>query len=75
MANTILDLFHADPADGYVKGLREECERVLKEAGGVWTRDAVSKLYRVDSCIKESMRYSDFGIVGLPRRVSLPSAL
>lgn len=67
--NTILDLYSSHLSEGFVDGLREECDRVLAEFGGAWTKDAVSKLFRVDSTIRESMRFSDFGVVALPRRV------
>ena len=51
-------------------GIREECDRVSASSGGAWTRETVSRLFRVDSTIKESMRVSDFGVVALHRRVS-----
>lgn len=69
MANTILDLYSSDPSRNFVDGLREECDRVLTGANGIWSKDAVSALHRVDSTIRESMRFSTFGIVALPRRV------
>lgn len=68
--NTILDLYSSPPSAGFVDGLREECERVFASHGGIWTKDAVSQLHRVDSTIREAMRFSAFGIVALPRRVS-----
>lgn len=69
--NVILDMAMADPSLGYIEALREESARVLKEAGGSWTRHAVTKLKLVDSTIRESMRLSPFFIVGLPRTVIL----
>ncbi|KAF1852229.1 cytochrome P450 [Cucurbitaria berberidis CBS 394.84] len=69
LANALQDLFSEVPSIGSVEDLREECARVLKEAGGVWTKDAVSKLHLVDSTIRESMRISSFSILALPRRV------
>lgn len=72
LANALVDLFSQNPDIGIVEDLREECVRVLTESGGIWTQDAVSKLYRVDSVIRESMRVSSFSILALPRRVSIP---
>ena len=69
MANTILDLYSSDPACNYVEGLRNERDRVLAEADGLWSKEAVSALARADSTIKESMRLSTFGIIAQPRRV------
>ena len=65
--NVVLDLASADPS--IIPILREESARVLKEAGGQWTRQAVTKLKLVDSTIRESMRMTPFNSVGLPRKV------
>ncbi|KAI1334214.1 ent-kaurene oxidase [Xylariaceae sp. FL0016] len=70
--NVILELASADPSLGYIEALREESARVLKEAGGKWTRKAVTKLNLVDSTIRESMRLTPFNSVGLPRTVVNP---
>jgi hypothetical protein len=70
LTNTLLDLFSEKQNIGTVEDLRDECARVLEEAGGIWTQDAVNKLYLVDSVIRESMRISSFSILALPRRVS-----
>lgn len=71
--NTILDLYSSDPSSGFVEGLREECERVILEDNCTCANDVASQLHRIDSTIRESMRFSTFGIVGLPRRVSVCS--
>lgn len=70
--HVILDLASQDPSLGYIEALREEAGNVLKEAGGTWTRQAVTKLNLVDSTIRESMRLSPFFSVGLPRTVCQP---
>ncbi|KAI1204700.1 ent-kaurene oxidase [Annulohypoxylon truncatum] len=70
--NVILDLAAADPSLGHIESLREESARVLKEAGGSWTRQAVTKLKLVDSVVRESMHLSPFNSVGLPRTVIDP---
>jgi hypothetical protein len=67
--NVIIDLARQDPSLGYIQTLRDEAAAVLKEAGGVWTRQAVTKLKLIDSTIRESMRMSTFFSVGLPRTV------
>ncbi|CZT24228.1 uncharacterized protein RCC_09946 [Ramularia collo-cygni] len=56
--NTVLDLYSSPNAEESIASLREECERVLAAHGGIWTKDAVNDLIRVDSAIRESMRYS-----------------
>lgn len=73
--NVILDLASSDPSSGYIDALREESARVLKEAGGSWTRQAVTKLKLVDSAIRESMRIRPFNSVGVPRTVAVPDGV
>ncbi|KAL8824230.1 MAG: hypothetical protein Q9191_005201 [Dirinaria sp. TL-2023a] len=75
MANVILDLFSSPPENGFVDGIREECNRVLAEAKGYWTKDAISELTRTDSTIRESMRHSAWGVVALSRTVSAPDGI
>ncbi|RYP76017.1 hypothetical protein DL771_002089 [Monosporascus sp. 5C6A] len=73
--NLILDLVSSDPAKGYVHALREECDRVIKEAGGSWTFEAINKLKLVDSAIRESIRFTPITSVGLPRTVVHPDGI
>lgn len=75
MANVILDLFSSPPENGFVDGIREQCDRVLAEAKGNWTKDAVSGLTLADSAIKESMRHSVWGVIALSRTVSAPDGI
>jgi cytochrome P450 len=42
----------------YLDVLREEVQEVLAEIGGVWTLDSMSKLKKMDSFIKETLRHS-----------------
>ncbi|KAJ4302890.1 hypothetical protein N0V90_001781 [Kalmusia sp. IMI 367209] len=42
----------------YVSMLREETETTLKEAGGEWTMDSMTKLEKMDSFIKETLRHA-----------------
>ena len=44
----------------YVQPLREEVEMALGESG--WTRDAIAKLRKIDSFIKEGVRFEGTGI-------------
>jgi hypothetical protein len=69
----MLDLFSSPPEKGYVEALREEAARVLAEDGGRWTKAGVAKLIRIDSTIKESMRWKGGSARGLPRTVSHPT--
>ncbi|RYP70055.1 hypothetical protein DL769_005101 [Monosporascus sp. CRB-8-3] len=73
--NIILDLYNAADSRSLVGALREECSRVLEEAGGSWTRDAVQNLKLVDATIRESMRLTPFASIGLPRTVMHPEGI
>jgi hypothetical protein len=72
--NTLLDLYSHPDADMFVEGLREECERIFAECGGKWSKDAVDKLIRVDSTIRESMRMTPLVDLSLRRIVSASQA-
>ncbi len=74
-AKNLLDLFSSSECNETVEALREESDRVLREASGAWIRETVMKPHRTDSKIRESMRRSGFGIAALPRMVSLPQGL
>lgn len=49
----------------YVQPLREEIEAVTGEEG--WSRDAMHKLWKVDSFIKECLRVSNFSFLAAAR--------
>ncbi|KJX96275.1 cytochrome p450 like protein [Zymoseptoria brevis] len=70
ITNTLLDLYGSPRAEEFVAGLREEVERVLKAHGNEWTKGAVNDLYRIDSTIKESLRWTPLSLVGLTRLVT-----
>lgn len=70
VVNFLLDLYSSPNADEYVKGLREECSRVLQSYGGEWQKGAVNDLFQIDSAIKESMRLHAIFTVGGIREVT-----
>ncbi|KAF8351221.1 cytochrome P450 [Amanita rubescens] len=51
----------------YMQPLREEIEAVVQEDG--WTKAAMGKLRKLDSFMKESMRFSFLSSLGLKRKV------
>lgn len=69
ITNTLFDLLGSDPARGFIEGLREEAERVFKEANGTWTKASLNRLVRADSAIRESMRISNFLTRGVMRKI------
>lgn len=68
MQNVLLDLASSDPSREYIQALRNECDQVLTEARGTWTKDDVGRLKLVDLVIRESMRLTTFGTLGSPLR-------
>ncbi|KAJ0415833.1 cytochrome P450 [Aspergillus carlsbadensis] len=73
--NLVLDLASTDPELNVIGTLREECATVLEESGGTWTAEAVKKLRFLDWAIRESIRLTPFGNIGLPRTVVHPTGL
>ncbi|KAL1880592.1 hypothetical protein VTK73DRAFT_5397 [Phialemonium thermophilum] len=72
----ILDLLSSDPSSGYLDAIREETDRVLREeCDGTWTKNGLSRLYRTDSAIKESMRRSNFATSLTKKKVVAPEGI
>lgn len=74
-SNTLMDLYTSPHRTEAVAGLRDECERVLQASGGQWSKDAVNSLLRVDSTIRETMRFASLGDLGIPRMVKDPKGI
>lgn len=68
---TLLDIFESPHSEQIVAALRDECTTVLAKYNGQWDKNAVNELYRIDSCIRESMRVSGMGLMGMMREVRL----
>jgi cytochrome P450 len=69
IVNTIFDLVSSDHSLRYLEQLREEAASVLAEDHGAWTKNGVSKMYKIDSAIRESLRLRSFFSVETVRRV------
>ncbi|KAM0543730.1 hypothetical protein ACHAPJ_012179 [Fusarium lateritium] len=68
--STVLsDICNGQHAAPTFSRLREEAETVLSSTQ-IWDRATITKLTLADSAIRESMRWSDFGLFALPRRVN-----
>lgn len=67
--NIILDLLASDPKEDYLERIREETNRVQQEDGGNWTINGLRRLYRTDSAIRESQRFSHFATSLIRRKV------
>ncbi|KAG6329984.1 hypothetical protein ID866_9105 [Astraeus odoratus] len=65
-ANTFTQaLYHLAVNPQFAKSLREEVEAVVEEDG--WTKEALGKMRRVDSFLKETLRHEGIGLVTTER--------
>ena len=69
ITNAIFDLMASPPSARYIEDIREEAARILAEDNGAWTKAGLSKMIRVDSALRESLRVSGFLSRGLVRKV------
>lgn len=51
-------IFNLATYPDYVAILQEEIESVLEESGGEWTLESMGKLKKLDSFMKETLRYN-----------------
>ncbi|KAI0549856.1 cytochrome P450 [Xylaria curta] len=63
LSHILVNLYGSESKDDFVAGLRSECERVAAEHQGLLTKQAIDKLYRMDSTIRESLRVSPFSVI------------
>ena len=70
ITNMIFDLISTDPSLDYIGQLRKEAEDILAEDEGVWTKKGLSKMYKIDSALRESLRVRSFLSAGLVRQVT-----
>jgi cytochrome P450 len=75
ITNIIFDLVSSDPSLDYIGQLREEAATVLAEDGGIWTKRGLSKMRKIDSAIRESLRVRSFLSAGLVRKVVAPNGI
>ncbi|KAF6749691.1 cytochrome P450 [Ephemerocybe angulata] len=63
LANALFDLASRPE---YIKPLREEMEEIVKMHG--WTKDAMGRMWKTDSFMKESSRMAGVGAISLGRK-------
>lgn len=69
----IFDLVSSTPS--CIDELRTEVASVLRAHGGQWNKQALRELVKLDSAIRESVRFSSILSVGLGRAVTAPGGL
>lgn len=70
ITNMIFDIISTDPTLDYVGQLRAEAESILAEDNGAWTKRGLSRMYKIDSALRESLRVRSFLSSGLVRKVT-----
>ncbi|TDL22832.1 cytochrome P450 [Rickenella mellea] len=59
-------MYHLASKPHYIEPMREEVERVINEDG--WTKVAMTKMRKVDSFIKETLRFTGLGFLSTLRQ-------
>ncbi|CDO73010.1 hypothetical protein BN946_scf185007.g64 [Trametes cinnabarina] len=66
-SNTISNvLYHLAERPEYMEPLREEIESIVREEG--WTKNAMGRMWKLDSFLRESLRYNGIGLASLTRK-------
>lgn len=72
-SSALLDIFSSPPH--VAASLREEALRVYNESGRQWDKHALSRMYRMDSAIRESQRFSAFALSFVHRKVMVKEGI
>ncbi|EED13570.1 cytochrome P450, putative [Talaromyces stipitatus ATCC 10500] len=75
ITHAILNVNTFEHSEQVIASLREECNRLLGENNGVWTKAALNDALRLDSTIKESMRCDDLEPFSTGRMVVHPNGI
>lgn len=67
--HVVIDLYSSLDREDILAGLVAECKQVSAIYDGLGSKEAVDRLHRIDSTIRESMRVSDVAITALARDV------
>ncbi|KAI1092421.1 cytochrome P450 [Rostrohypoxylon terebratum] len=69
-AHTIINICASPDHKRFMEGLEAECKAVAhRYPDGLASDEAIEQLHRVDSAIRESMRFSDANVLSLPRDI------
>lgn len=69
----LLDILSSDPS--VLEDLREEARRIYKEEGNSWTKPGLARMYRMDSAIRESQRFSGIALTFVHRKVMVKEGI
>ncbi|KAI9060502.1 cytochrome P450 [Trametes sanguinea] len=59
-------IYHLAERPEYLQDLREEVEPILRDEG--WTKTSISKMWKIDSFLRESQRYNGVNLTSLARK-------
>lgn len=65
--SALIDVLGADPS--VLEALREEASRIYSEDGQQWTKNGLARMYKIDSAIRESQRYSTMALGLIAKKV------
>lgn len=75
ITHAILNINTYQDSEKLIASLREECDRLLSENNGTWTKAALNDALRLDSTIRESMRCDDLEPFSTGRMVVHPNGI
>jgi cytochrome P450 len=73
--NVLFDIYSSPQAESIVAELREEIEQALARSNGKWDKSSIARLFKTDSAIRESLRFSSFMSYGMGRLVVDPKGV
>lgn len=65
--SALINIMSSDPS--VMEALREEATQVYNEEGQQWTKNGLARLYKLDSAIRESQRYSTMALSLISKKV------
>jgi hypothetical protein len=69
-ASTILQLYSSDNTEKWIDSLRKEVDQVIGEDDGQWSKAGLGRLVKIDSAIREAMRFNPLSATILQRVAS-----
>ena len=66
--NVLFNIFASNPEHRVIETLRDEIESVLADADGEWSEATLTKMHRLDSVLRETLRLDSLEAMNLPRK-------
>lgn len=75
LTNLVFDIASSPFASVFLHEMRDEVDNVLGLDNGSWTKTSISKMFKVDSALRESMRLCGFVSRGVSKMVIHPDGV